>query len=443
MAPPLWETKNILPPPFSSSTATLRAMSMLLLAVILASLMLGLTVVALPPLHAQTLGGGLPSLIWPLSGSATPDTVSSPFGPRWQASQSRYDYHPGIDLPAPQNTPVHVITDGVVSEVGWLSPSAGLAVVVYHPSLNLYSAYLHLNSTAVVQSQTVTQGQVIGYSGDTGITTFQHLHFEIRLTATSYPTSTRNPMGYLPRPDVSTPTLQITNLTADPIYSPTVSVAITVARAELDMNAITVTLQDRATGAVVDEKVVNFNRRLPTGADTLTADGVELQPAHFNTSTVAYALTANFAFHGADAFTLTAQAADLAGHTATVTATADDTTPPARIDSLVATRRQDGGVDLRWTAPGDSDMVGTADAYDIRYDSAPIDSFSWFNATPITSPPSSLWGGPFLPHFVPPPLPDPVYFAIKTRDREGNLSLLSNSAPAGGSQKIFLPLVIK
>ncbi len=422
-----------------------RVISAVIFTILLAATTMFLAILGLQPALAQsptTIESQ--SLIWPLSGTSTPDTASSPFGPRWQASHSRYDYHPGMDLPAPQNTPVHVITDGVVSEVGWLSTSSGLAVVVYHPTMNLYSAYLHLNSTAVAVNDTVTQGQVIGAVGNTGTTEFMHLHFEIRLTASNYPTSTRNPMDYLPRTDVTTPTIRIGWLNSDPIYSPTVSLVITAARTELDVNAITVTLRDRTTGAVLDEKLVDFNQRTPTGADTLIANGVELQPSHFSTTTVEYELTANFTLNGTDAATLTAEVADLAGHTASVTQGVNDTTPPAPIDSLTAMWRTDGGVDLRWTAPGDSGMVGTATQYDILYSGSPIDIWSLpTSLSTIASPPAPQIGGTVQTFTVTGPLPNPVYFAIKTRDNEGNISQLSNSAPAQTAWRIFLPLVIK
>jgi murein DD-endopeptidase MepM/ murein hydrolase activator NlpD len=84
------------------------------------------------------LNNGISTLIWPISGNTTPDTalISSPFGPRWQASQSRNDYHSGIDIASPLDTPVHVITDGVVSKVGWLSADSGLSIIpvwIYPP----------------------------------------------------------------------------------------------------------------------------------------------------------------------------------------------------------------------------------------------------------------------------------------------------------------------
>lgn len=384
-------------------------------------------------------------LIWPISGSPIPDTanISSPFGPRWQASQNRYDYHPGLDIAAPINTPVHVITDGLVTEVGWLSEDSGLSVIVYHPGPDLYSAYLHLNSTNVMVNQAVSQGEVIGLVGNSGTTDFMHLHFEIRLTQDNYPYSTRNPMGYLPQPDVTTPSLQILDLQSSTIYSPTVSLFITATRAELDVNQIRVILQDRATGEVLDDQLVDFNLRTHTGDDSLNQDGIQLIPSHFNTSTVQYELTANFYdLHGFDAFTLTAQAADLAGHTQTVVATADDTTPPGQVTTLNALWQGDGSVALTWIAPGDSIRVGTAASYEIRYASVPINSFTWSSATGLPNPPIPILGGQIQYGYFPGPFTDPVYFALKATDSEGNVSLLSNSAQAI-NPTIFLPIVIR
>lgn len=382
-------------------------------------------------------------LIWPLSGSSAPDTsISSPFGPRWQASQSKYDYHPGIDIATALNTPVHVITDGVVVQVDSPTFESGLMVVVYHPALNLYSAYLHLNSTTMTVTEVVTQGQVIGLTGDSGLTHFSHLHFEIRLTAGNYPTSTRNPMGYLPRPDITTPTIAIQSVLADPIYSPTVSLLVTASRAELDVNQIRVTLHDKATGHLLDDRLVDFNLRANTGADTLNQNGIQLVPAHFNTTTVSYELVAIFsALNGYDSFTLTAQVADLAGHSAVVTTTVDDTMPPGNVTSLVARPRGDGGVDLAWIAPGDSGDVGRAATYTVRYAGAPINNFTWDSATNLPNPPAPLSGTLAQSWTVPGPFPSPVYFALKTADIEGNVSLLSNSALS--YFPIFLPAILK
>lgn len=382
------------------------------------------------------------SLIWPISGSRQPDTdlISSPFGPRWQASEQRYDYHPGLDIVAPLDTPIHVITDGVVTEVGWLSPSSGLSVIVSHPQADYRSAYLHLNSTPAYVGQVVSQGEIIGYVGDSGETDFVHLHFEIRVNGQDYPANTRNPMGYLPRPEVTTPSIQIITLVADPVYSPTVTFLVTATRAELDVNQLGVIVQDRATGELLDNQYLDFNLRYHTGDDSLNQDGIQLTPSHFNTSTLEYELTANFyQLVALDAFTLTAQVTDLYGNTSTAFAEVDDITPPGRVSDLAAHYRDDGSIDLSWIAPGDNGFRGLASSYDIRFASSPIDSFSWYSATPLTNPPIPLAGGMQQIWNIPGPWSQEVYFALKTQDDEQNVSLVSNSAQALLEQ--YIPIV--
>lgn len=340
-------------------------------------------------------------------------------------------------------TPVQVIADGVVFEQGWLSADAGYGVVISHSLLNYYSAYLHLSSISVTMSQNVTQGQIIGLVGSTGTTEFNHLHFEIRLTAGNYPTSTRNPMGYLPRSDVTTPTVNLFNLTAIPIFSPTVVMSITLPRTELDLNQITVTLRDRSTGLIVDSQAVNFNRRFNTGADSLNQNGIQLIPARFNETATVYGLSAYFYhLHALDSFTLTVQAMDLAGHTGTASVIGWDTTAPGQITTLAA-RRQSNGIVLSWLAPGDSDFVGRAMTYEVRYAGALIgNQFDWDSGLVLNNPPQPITGGLHQAWLITSSLPDPVYFALMAYDAEGNASIISDP-PAKAAWFVFLPLVIK
>ena len=67
----------------------------------------------------------------------------------------------------------------------------GNYVMIYH-SNGAYTLYAHMSSLAVSVGQTVTQGQVIGYVGDTGWATGPHLHFEIRNASGS----TEDPLSY-------------------------------------------------------------------------------------------------------------------------------------------------------------------------------------------------------------------------------------------------------
>lgn len=383
------------------------------------------------------------SLIWPISDSAILNLVSSPFGPRWRTSQNTYDFHTGIDIVAEINTPVYAVADGVVYDVVFSTNGTGLRVVIEHPILGYYSAYLHLASASVSKGQLVSQGLEIGKVGSSGTSKFPHLHFEIRLDRYSYLTSTRNPMGYLPRPDFGAPTIEIIKLESTPIYSPRVSISITTFRQEVDLNQIRVILKDLATGSVLDDQMVDFNTRLHTGSDTLDQDGIQLVPSLFGESTLKYELAANFYnLNGQDSFTLIARAIDINGNTGTATVTSYDTTPPGKVTSLKAGRQDNNSITLMWLAPGDSDQVGTAAGYEIRYANVPVTSAIWNSGSKrLPDPPVPLQGGLWQTWNLSSTFSDPVYFALQATDPEGNQSLVSNTAQAIGYIPVFLPLV--
>jgi len=89
--------------------------------------------------------------------------------------------HKGVDYAAPTGTPIKAAGDGKVRFVGWQG-GYGRTIVIEHG--NTYSTlYGHLSRTAksLKAGQTVSQGQVIGYVGRTGLATGPHLHYEFRV----------------------------------------------------------------------------------------------------------------------------------------------------------------------------------------------------------------------------------------------------------------------
>ena len=103
--------------------------------------------------------------------------LSSPFGNRTSPTAGASSNHQGIDLAGSRGTPIKASKAGVVT-VRSSSRSAGNYVTIKHD--NTYSSiYMHLENSIVSKGQTVSQGQVIGYMGDSGITTGVHLHFGI------------------------------------------------------------------------------------------------------------------------------------------------------------------------------------------------------------------------------------------------------------------------
>ncbi len=117
--------------------------------------------------------------IWPVSGP-----VVSGFGMRWGRM------HEGIDIAAPDGTPIHAAASGRVIYAGWMSGYGNLTAIDHGRGLS--TAYGHQSSIGVSVGQNVMQGQVIGYVGCTGHCFGPHLHFEVRINGTPV-----DPLGYL------------------------------------------------------------------------------------------------------------------------------------------------------------------------------------------------------------------------------------------------------
>lgn len=111
----------------------------------------------------------------------------TPYMGSYRMNYLEYDgSHLAVDIRAPLGTPVRSIANGVVVKVNDKETSDGKYVIIRHENVtyngeteNLYSEYLHLESTNIEVGTKVKKGQVIGKVGMTGITTTPHLHLQI------------------------------------------------------------------------------------------------------------------------------------------------------------------------------------------------------------------------------------------------------------------------
>lgn len=156
-----------------------------------------------------------PNAIWPLCGRITENPpggwqasdgcpserfgdpgyndapLSATFGPRPLGSQSdRYDFHRGLDIATDEGTPFFAVTDGEVKIAGDHSSYYDPLVKVrhYRPGSTTCtdgggcynSYYLHISEWVVSVGDTVQKGQLLGYTGASSASGWEHLHFELR-----------------------------------------------------------------------------------------------------------------------------------------------------------------------------------------------------------------------------------------------------------------------
>lgn len=127
--------------------------------------------------------------LWPIASS---HRVTSPFGWRTHPITGRQHLHGGIDIAAPNGTPILAAKAGVVV-ISLYGSSYGNYVVLSHPD-GTRTLYAHMSQRSVSAGDTVRQGQTVGLVGSTGSSTGNHLHFE---TWTGSSSSSRvNPMQF-------------------------------------------------------------------------------------------------------------------------------------------------------------------------------------------------------------------------------------------------------
>ena len=114
-----------------------------------------------------------PTYIKPISGGR----LTSRFGRRSRPTRGASTNHKGVDWATPTGTAVFASCGGTVAKAGWGS-GYGYVVYINHPD-GRQTRYGHLSKVLVSPGQTVSQGQKIALSGNTGISTGPHLHFEI------------------------------------------------------------------------------------------------------------------------------------------------------------------------------------------------------------------------------------------------------------------------
>ena len=110
--------------------------------------------------------------IKPVSGS-----ITSSFGRRLHPIYNVVLFHSGVDFAASEGTRVHSTGDGIVAFSGY-DKGYGQKVIINH-GYGYKTIYAHLSKPLVRQGQRVQRGEIIALSGNTGVSTGPHLHYEV------------------------------------------------------------------------------------------------------------------------------------------------------------------------------------------------------------------------------------------------------------------------
>jgi murein DD-endopeptidase MepM/ murein hydrolase activator NlpD len=116
--------------------------------------------------------------LWPLTGY---NVISSKYGTRMHPVKKAMKFHNGIDIPAPEGTPVLAADKGTVAEIGDNETDGNYVILNHGGGIQTFYSVLFGFAEGLAAGDTVQQGDVIGYAGSTGEATGNHLHFSLTI----------------------------------------------------------------------------------------------------------------------------------------------------------------------------------------------------------------------------------------------------------------------
>ncbi len=126
----------------------------------------------------ENLYASIPA-ITPLKSSEI-SRLASGYGMRIHPIYKVRKMHQGLDFACPVGTPIYATADGTIAKVDFNFSGYGKMVEIDH-GFGYMSRYAHLHGFAVYRGQKIRRGELIGYSGNTGLSTAPHLHYEVHV----------------------------------------------------------------------------------------------------------------------------------------------------------------------------------------------------------------------------------------------------------------------
>jgi murein DD-endopeptidase MepM/ murein hydrolase activator NlpD len=106
-------------------------------------------------------------------------SITSEFGARTHPTTGKEETHTGVDINAKEGTEVKAVFDGIVEDSSE-DKSLGLMLVINHGN-GYKTRYGHLSKINVEKGKSIKKGDIIALTGNTGVSTGPHLHFEVEV----------------------------------------------------------------------------------------------------------------------------------------------------------------------------------------------------------------------------------------------------------------------
>jgi len=103
--------------------------------------------------------------------------IVSGYGMRFHPILKYRRMHWGIDISAPKGTPIYATADGVIEFTGRRGEFGNLVIINHGYGYKTH--YGHMNNFTVKRTQKVKRGEIIGYVGNTGLSSAPHVHYDI------------------------------------------------------------------------------------------------------------------------------------------------------------------------------------------------------------------------------------------------------------------------